>query len=92
MGTKFLDGFAENSADWNNTWSDNEKNIFRSKELKKFIAVLFLRNADYATYSKLLIEYRKSFANKHDLYPKTLEDMVDVICQVIPKKKKSGRN
>ena len=39
-----------------------------------------------------MVEYRKSYANKHDLYPKTLEEMVDVMRQVVPKKKKSDRN
>ena len=34
------------------------------------------------------MEYRKSYANKHDIYPKSLEDVVDVMRQVIPKKKK----
>ena len=27
MGKKFLDGFAENSPDWNGQWSDDEKKI-----------------------------------------------------------------
>ena len=92
MGKKFLDGFAESSPEWDDTWSDADKKSFRSKELKKFIAVLFLRNSDYSTYNKLLVDYRKNFANKLNLYPESLEDMVDVMRQVIPKKKKSDKN
>ena len=55
--------------------------------MKKFIAVLFLRNADYATYNDLLVEFRKSYANKLDIYPKNLEDVVDVMRQQPPKKR-----
>ena len=72
----------KNLSEWPNTGSDAEKKAFRSKELKKFIAVLFLRNSDYATYNELLIDYRKNFANKQNFYPKSLEDMVDVMRQV----------
>ena len=56
MGKKFLDGFAESSPEWNDTWPDADKKSFRSKELKKFIAVLFLRNSDYSTYNELLVD------------------------------------
>ena len=60
--------------------------------MKKFLAVLFLQNADYSTYNELLVEYRKSYANKLDIYPKSLEDVVDVMQQVVPKKKKPTNN
>ena len=64
-----------------------QEGIFQN-ELEKFIAVLFLRNADYGTYNKLMVEYRKSYANKYDTYPKSLKDVVDVMRQVQPKPKK----
>ena len=92
MGKKFLDGFAENCEDWDNNWGDDRKKEFWANELKKFLAVLFLRNADHSTYNELLVEYRKSFANKCNIYPKSLEDVVDVMRQVTPKKKKSTNN
>ena len=91
LGTGFLDGLARNSKDWDDTWTDEEKKVFKAKELKKFIAVLFLRNSDHSVYSELLVDYRKMFANKQDLYPKTLEDMVDVMRQITPKKKKAEK-
>ena len=68
VGKKFLDGFAEQCEDWEDEWTDDQKNQFRSNELKKFLAVLFLRNADYSTYNELLVEYCKSYANKLDIY------------------------
>ena len=81
VGKKFLDGFSEQCEDYkkNTAWSDAQKKEFKTNEMKKFIAVLFLQNADYATYNELLVEYRKSFANKLDIYPKSLEDVVDVM-------------
>ena len=59
MGKKFLDGFAENSPEWDDDWTGNEKSEFKSNELKKFLSVLFLRNADYAIYNELLVDYCK---------------------------------
>lgn len=92
MGKIFLDGFAENSPEWENDWSDDKKRKSKENELKKFLSVLFLRNADYATYNKLLLECRKSYANKIDIYPKCLEGIIDVMRQVTPKKRKSNNN
>ena len=82
LGKKFLDGFAENLPGWNNSMSDDDKKKFKEKELKKFLAVLFLRNADYGTYNELLVEYCKAYVNKQDIYPKSLEDVLDVMWQI----------
>ena len=80
LGKKFLNGFTENLPDWNgDTMSDDVKKKFKEKELNKFLAVLFLRNANYRTYNDLLVEYRRSYANKQDIYPKSLEDVLDVM-------------
>ena len=91
VGKKFLDGFAEQCEEYKNntTWSNDQKAEFKANEMRKFIAILFLQNSDYAPYNDLLVEYRKSFANKLDIYPKSLEDVVDVMRQQPPKKKKS---
>ena len=35
---------------------------------------------------------RKNFANKQNFYPKSLQDMVDIMRQVTPKKKRPGKN
>ena len=42
------------------------------------------------TYNDLLVDYRKSYANKLDIYPKTLDNMMDVMRQVTPKKKRAA--
>ena len=36
----------------------------------------------------MVVGYRKRYANKLDIYPKTLKDMMDVMRQVVLKKKK----
>ena len=36
----------------------------KRKELDKLLSVLFLRNANHGRFGELLVEYRKSFANK----------------------------
>ena len=83
LGKKFLNGFTENLPGWNgDTMSDDAKKKFKEKELNKFLAVLFLQNADYGTYNYLLVEYRWAYANKQDIYPKSLEDVLDVMRQV----------
>lgn len=91
VSRKFLDGFAEQCDEYKNntTRSNEQKAEFKTNEMRKFIAMLFLQNSDHVTYNDLLVEYRKSFANKLDIYPKSLEDVVDVMRQQPAKKKKS---
>ena len=89
---RFLDGYCENLPEWDNEWSETEKEDFCKGEREKFIAILFLRNANYHQYNDLLVDYRMSFANRQDIYPKKLEEAVDVMRQVPKKKKKSSRD
>ena len=91
-GNKFLDGFSEMLPDWDNTWTDADKNEFFQNEPKKYVAVLFLRNADYHSYNELMVEYRKSYRKKLNTYPKSLEDVVAVMRQVQPEKSKKSNN
>ena len=63
-GKGILDGFYELNTEYRALGPDDLKKQFKKDELNKFIAALFLRDADYARYNYLLVEYRKSFANK----------------------------
>ena len=54
------------------------------------MAILFLRNSNQGVYGKLVHDYRKEFANNEDRYPKTLRQVVDVMRQIKPKKKKTN--
>lgn len=51
------------------------------------IAVLFLRNSKHDRYNKLLVEFRKTYANKECKYPQNITDMIDVMRQQPEKKK-----
>ena len=60
MGTKFLDGFTENSQEYKNilitdtvAQSALKKHIFG-----RFMAILFLRNAEQSHFGEMLLEYR----------------------------------
>ena len=48
---------------------------------EEFIAVMFLRNANHARFSGMLLDFRKLYANNDDKYPKNLKTMVDVMRQ-----------
>ena len=67
--------------------SDVEREALRKRELNKFEASLFLRNADGDRYGDLLVEYRKAYANKECRYPTSVNDMMDVMRQQ-PRKNK----
>ena len=51
--------------------------------------MLFLRNLDKDRFGEMLVEYRKSFANKDNKYPQTVSDMMDVMRQQPEKQKKN---
>ena len=63
---------------------------------ERFLAVLFLRNADSSRFGKLLPEYRQAYANgKRDLYPKDITTAFDIMRTLpIPKntKKNNAKN
>ena len=49
---------------------------------------MFPQNAEHQHYSDLLLEFFKAFANKIDIYPKNIEDIIDIMRKVPPKKSK----
>ena len=53
----------------------------KRKELDKLLSVLFLRNANHGRFGELLVEYRKSFANKDVKHLHSLGEMMDVMHQ-----------
>lgn len=90
MGKKFLDGFTENSQEYKNilitdtvAQSALKKHIFG-----RFMAILFLRNAEQYHFGELLLEYWKAFSNKEDRYPRTIPVMVNSMRKIPEKKRK----
>ena len=89
LGRNFLDGFSEALPDYAGCADADDERQFKKKELEKLVAVLFLRNSDPDRYGELLTDYRRQYANDFDVYPKTLEGVINVMRQMPPKKKKS---
>ena len=57
------------------------QDLMKQQELDKFVAILFLRNAEQDRFGEMMVEYCRSFANKDNKYPQSVPDMIDVIRQ-----------
>ena len=92
MWTKFFDGFTENSQEYKNIYITYTaaQSALKEDVVGRFMAILFLRNAKQSCFGEMLVEYRKAFANKEDIYPKTIPDMVDVVRKIPEKKRKQN--
>lgn len=53
----------------------------KRNELGKLMVVLFLRNSDQEQFGEMMIEYRKTYANKDNNYPSSVPGMIFVIRQ-----------
>ena len=87
-----MDGFSEALPEYATCSTDDERKVFKKNELQKLVAVLFLHNADHVRYGELLTDYRRQYANDFDIYPKTLEAVIDVMRQMPAKRKKPSKN
>ena len=86
----FLDSFVENTKEYIKQEDEKEKEKLKLSAMEKMIAVLLLENADRKNYGNLVDDYLIQYANKNNLYPKTLTDMVDVMSKIKVKKKNQG--
>ena len=55
-----IDGYVEGYPEYTAAVDDAARQDVKSRELDKFLAVLFLRNANYERFGDLLFEYRKN--------------------------------
>ena len=100
IGKKLIDGFTEETVEFKALPAGTVAGVdtLAQKETKKenwekLLVVLFLRNLEHGRYGELLVDYRKSYANKDCRYPDNVPDMIDVMRQQPEKKKpKSPRN
>ena len=92
LGKNFLDGFSEALPEYTTCSTDDERKVFKENELQKLVAVLFLHNANHARYGELLPDYQRQYANDFDVYPKTLEGVINVMRQMLAKRKKPNKN
>ena len=83
FGKSLTNGYTENKDAYKNLASTDTDQMAKMKaeSWEEFIAVLFLRNSNHARFSGMLLEFRKSYANNDDKYPKNLMSMVDVMRQ-----------
>ena len=81
FGKSITDGYAEAKDEYKNTTDDVVKKKVKKDSWDEFISVLFLRNSNHARFSGMMLDFRKSFANNDDKYPKDLLSMMDVMRQ-----------
>ena len=90
VGKRIIDGYTERTPEYLALAVTDTagKDLMKRQELDKFMAILFLRNAEQDRFGEMMVEYRKSFANKDNKYPQSVPDMIDVMCQQPEKKRK----
>ena len=71
---KLIDGYIEGLPEYTAAVQDAAWQDVKSRELDKFLAVLFLRNANHERFGDLLFEYRKAFANDEEKYSQRVCD------------------
>ena len=55
--------------------------------MDNFMDILFLRNADKDRFGEMLVDFRKSYANKENRYPQSMANIMDVMRQQSEKRK-----
>jgi len=90
MGTTWLAKFVENTEEYSAASDDERKNM-KDSAFEQFTTLLFMRgaNTDFKeTYDGFGLRYSKD--KKTDEYPKTMQQAVDIMATIKPKKKASG--
>ena len=99
FGDSILDAHVEKTKEYMDlptvdaTVLQEKQKELKSKALKKFFALMFLKQSDQQRYGRLLKEFRQSYANsQRDIYPEDLTSMFEVMRTVKVKKpaKKKG--
>ena len=90
LGENFLDKCIKHLPDYE-VKSSTEQESLKKGAIDAIMAILFLRNSNQGEYGELAVhDYRKKFANSEDQYTKTLRQVVDVMQQIKPKRKKKS--
>ena len=90
VGKRLIDGYTERTPEYLALAVTDTagKDLMKRQELDKFMAILFLRNAEQDRFGEMMVEYRKSFANKDNKYQSCVPDMIDIMRQQPEKKRK----
>ena len=83
FGKGITDGYAQSRQEYQDLPANELTAMakLKSETWNEFVAILFLRNSNNARFGSMLVDFRKSFANNDDKYPKDLGSMVDVMRQ-----------
>ena len=89
VGNNLIDGYIRNLPAYIGAVDYAGRKVAKKKELEKFMATLFLRNASYDRFGDLILECRKAYAGKELKYPDNLQTMMDLMRQQPLKKKRT---
>ena len=78
MGTKLLEGFVENQAEYQAA-SQTDKATLKNEAFEKWMAYLLIRGSDQAKYGSLIKGFVSQFSLGNDQYPKTITTATDVL-------------
>lgn len=78
LGTDILDSFVESSEEYKKASNAKQKTL-KDVAFEKWMAYLFLRNADQAKYGSLMKGFQTQFSLNNDQYPKTIMTATDVL-------------
>ena len=92
LGNSLIDGYVMKLPKYTDAVDDSGMKAVKSKELQKFMATLFLRNANHERFGDLLLDYRKAYAAKEVTYPSNMQTMMDVMRQQPIKKKRKEKS
>lgn len=65
-----------------------QQTIMKDTAFDAWMAAIFLRGSDQSIYGELVKDYRKDYTNQDAVYPKSIRDVIDVMRQLAPKKKR----
>ena len=82
LDKRFLNVFIGNTIEYNASTDVEEQAEMKNDAFDQFMAILFLQASDQTKYGKMQDDYRLSYANKKDDYPKSVKYMVDVMRHV----------
>ena len=89
---KLLDGFVENTQDYNNlqtsTNLESQRLASKRRTMDRLWVMLCIHDKNHKIYESLLVEFWKAYANKQcELYPEDLHAMIDTM-RLMPAQKK----
>ena len=90
LGKNLFDGCTHHLPGYMNAGDDSGRKAVKSKELDKFMVVLFLKNARHEIFGELLVEYRKELSAREVKYQAYFSTMIDAMIQHPIKKKKKA--